>query len=1482
MKSGSSDLVALPFVFSAGSEKSLASLLFNFSQYLGDNPSTNLQALSMMLLTRRSTFTFKISFSAQTIDQLRAQIGAELERKANGTFAAVSSRPSTKARRVLGIFTGQGAQWPAMGAELIAASSLARTTLDRLESCLAELPLEYRPEWSLSSELAAAGDKSRVSEAVMSQPLCTALHIILVDHLRAVGISFAAVVGHSSGEIGAAYAAGFLSAESALKIAHLRGFFAKLAGAGTAGAMLAVGQSMSEAQEICQSDAFRDRVSVACSNSSNSSTLSGDADAIDEVLEYCEARGTFARKLKVDTAYHSHHMVPCSEPYINALRECEVETNPFSEIEKNCVWYSSVREGQVMELEQELEDQYWADNMLQPVLFSQAVTTAASAGTYDFVIEVGPSPALKGPASRTLQEVSSTKKEIPYTGLLAREKNAIETFASALGQLWTHLGKPSFSATSYANLFSLPTTYEPIKNLPTYPWDHERPLWYESRMSRSTRTRPSPAHPLLGIAGTDNAESEYKWRNYIRINELPWLSGHQIQDQIIFPAAGYVVMAFSAADIIASANEKSLAMIEIKELRILQAMTLQDDGAGVEIMFGIKISGEKGGKMEAEFSCHVASKKDSLVLAATGTLLLRFGDQSEDILPMREVKVVTDLRDVEIDTFYDSLSEVGYGYTDAFRGISKLQQKLEFATGLITNQNLDKKKGDDKMEVHPGTIDTAIQTLFACLGTPGDGALWSMHVPVLIRSIRFNPSLNSTAELEFESSLSESQNDNLCGDVTLFDSQSRNTVMQIEGIEVKPLMPATAADDRHLFHELVWGVAEPDAELVYRKTPFSENEIRKAEVLEMMCLFYLKQLLDSITDEERANATWHGQRILDFATDVLDQTKAGTHKTCKVGWLSLSREAIERSSTPFANDVDVRLIRVVGSKLIPFLRKETTILEHMVEDNLLNDYYQNSELLQYNEYAGLLAAQIAFRYPLMKILEIGAGTGGATRSILKQLDNKYSSYTFTDISMSFFESARETFKDHSRIVYEVLDIESDPTTQGFQEGSFDMVIASNVLHATKFLDQTMANARKLLKPGGKLLVLEAVDNGAARVGFSFCGVPGWWAGFEDGRTLSPLITTDKWDETLKRTGFSGVDTVTPSTETPVAVFVGTAVDEQLTLLRSPLALTEKRTDIGTLFIIGGQTPTTRLLMQDIRDVLKEWSTDIQIFTTIEELENVSSESLIHVLNLSSLDTPTFDTLTERRLGGLKNVLNISKSFLWVTSGAHHTSPYSAMTLGIGRTLCHEMPHIRLQVLDFDDANQISGKQLAETFLKNVLVEKWENDVYAEGVQWSNEVEVWVQDGKEMITRVAPEIASNKRLMSERRVVEEQVSLEDEVVEVVKNGERWDLRKKIDDDESVTGDDNVDVNVEFSTNMAIGVVGAGALYLVVGTADNFGGRVIALSKSLGSRVTTSNTWVVPWNIVSGTEVELLDAVSLDLMAQNLAGLVPENGTISTLR
>lgn len=322
LQPGGSSVNTLPLTLSATSEKSLSNLISRYLEHIKNNPDEDLRRLSWTLHYRRSLFPFRASFAAPSTDSLIPKLQSALDDK--GDFL---TRRTPERKSLLGVFTGQGAQWATMGRDLITTSPFAEQVVEKLEQALLGLPAADRPRWSLREQMLASTAESRVSEGELSQPLCTAIQVIIVDMLKQADITFDAVVGHSSGEIGAAYAAGFINATDAIRIAYYRGRYAHLAHGpqGQRGGMLAAGTTLEDIQELCGLPAFEGRVVMAACNSSSSVTLSGDMDAIDEVKEVLEDEHKFNRKLKVDTAYHSHHMVPCSVPYQQSLDACRID-----------------------------------------------------------------------------------------------------------------------------------------------------------------------------------------------------------------------------------------------------------------------------------------------------------------------------------------------------------------------------------------------------------------------------------------------------------------------------------------------------------------------------------------------------------------------------------------------------------------------------------------------------------------------------------------------------------------------------------------------------------------------------------------------------------------------------------------------------------------------------------------------------------------------------------------------------------------------------------------------------------------------------------------------------------------------------------------------------------------------------------------------------------------------------------------------------
>ncbi|KAL3421601.1 polyketide synthase peptide synthetase [Phlyctema vagabunda] len=806
--------VMVPFTFSAISERSLTGFLTSFSSYLKRTPEIDMQALAWTL-SQRSTLPVKIAWSASTPEDLAAQIDERLDASKEGVLVGIRSLGSSK---ILGIFTGQGAQWPQMGRQLLLQCEVAAQVIVELEKSLQELPESDRPSWSIRDELLKDSSESRLGEAALSQPLCTAVQIMLVELLRSAGVTFEAVVGHSSGEIAAAYVSGFISARDAIRIAYYRGFHAKLARGeyGEKGAMLAVGATLSDAVQFCNAPEFQGRISPAASNSSSSVTLSGDAEAITAAKARFDESKTFARLLKVDTAYHSHHMLPCSDPYVQSLRACGVHTQVPPE--GACSWFSSVYHGEKITSRDELKDVYWRDNMVKPVLFSQAIEGAVSRkGFFDLALEIGPHPALKGPATQTLGEVGGGS--IPYFGGLSRGYDDISSLSNAIGSLWCNLGPSAIDIASFHTAVTLESRPKLLKGLPTYSWDHNRSYWAESRKSKVIRERNDPVHQLLGRISPDCTDDEIRWSNVLKPKEISWLTGHQLQGQTIFPAAGYIAMALEAAMISYGSNE--IQLIEILDFKISRSLPIEDDAAGMETLFTLSTSvATNRDSQAAHFKCYAALQKSSteLALIASGRMVVTYGIPSSAILPVGQTLVLNTV-DVDVDRFYDNLLELGYGYNGAFRALTSIRRKIGSASGSIRDPALEDSSPD--FLVHPAALDVSIQGVLGAYSYPGDGRLWSLHVPTQIRRIAVNPLLcqsriKAGSDIRFDTTADNFGPSDVRGEIRLYGKDESHPMIVVEELKLVPLSAAVVSNDCHMFAKTIWDVAMPDAELAIR------------------------------------------------------------------------------------------------------------------------------------------------------------------------------------------------------------------------------------------------------------------------------------------------------------------------------------------------------------------------------------------------------------------------------------------------------------------------------------------------------------------------------------------------------------------------------------------------------------------------------------------------------------------------------------------
>lgn len=1468
--SGSDVPVIAALNFSAASESALRATLSKYADFLDENKSINVRGLAWTLNTRRSRFAVRTTVYGTTASELsqRLRTRAQAESK---ILVQVPPKLLSSKPQILGVFTGQGAQWAAMGANLLLTIPATASMIHDLERSLRELP--DGPTWSLKDEIIATGHASRLNEAAISQPLCTAIQVVLVDLLRGAGLQFAAVVGHSSGEIAAAYAAGYLSAIDAIRIAYYRGYHLHSAQGpkGERGAMIAVGASIADAQEFCDLPAFKGRVSIAASNSSASVTLSGDWDAIERTKDIFEDEKKFVRLLKVDKAYHSHHMLACADAYRKSLVDCNIKV--LRQTRNGTIWISSVYGEDALNYRHELSCQYWIENMTKPVLFAQAVEfAAAEKAPFDIAIECGPHPALKGPSLQVLQECLGVS--IPYTGLLSRGRDDNEAFAEGLGYIWQALSDNAVDYRSLERFATGPDMPLPpvLSNLPTYAWDHDRIFWHESRQYMASRKEAEPIHELLGTKCPDGSEQQHRWRNRLRPSEIPWLADHQIQGQVVFPAAGYVSTALEAAKLLT--RGQAVKVMEIDDFVIGQALTFNDEYASVETQFTLTDITINQGLWHGFFSFYSASQRNPMVMDrnAFGKISVVLGEPEENVLP-RRMGEEFNMLEIDSERFYEPFRKVRFDLTGSFKCLSSLHRKMGEATGIIkTPRSTDPAYN---LLLHPAALDGSFQSIFLTYCYPGDGRLRSVHLPIGIKKIKINPLLcertaGKEVSLRFKSTLTSERSLAIQGDVEVYDERGEGALMHVECLQTKPLGNDTADNDTPIFAQAVWDIAEPSRGMSARNIPSFHNEVQLSFDIERVAFYYLRHLSDVATQVDREKAEMHHKIFFEYVDYTVASVKTGTAKYNKREWIDDTHSQVQDIVNKYPRSIDMRLMHAVGEHLVPVVRGTTTMLEYMREDDMLNDLYVHG--IGFEEYTENMAEQVrhfSHRYPHMNILEIGAGTGGSTKRIFKKLGKSFRSYTYTDISTGFFEEAKEVFQEfESKMTFKPLNIEKDPTEQGFAEHSYDLVVASLVLHATHEMEVTMKNVRRLLKPGGHVVILELGEYIENRTGLIFGSLPGWWMGYDDNRKLSPMMSEEAWDTCMKKVGFSGVDAITPiPPDLPVSmvVIVGQAVDEYVNFLREPLVPSSLEVLGSHLTIVGGSTSRVAELAHNAATLLEPFYSGVTTVKLLSGVNMVDFHLMGTVLCLTDLDKPIFQDMEADTLKGIQVLFEQSRSCLWITQGCYKESPYQNMSVGMARVVRLEMSHLRYQSLDLDGISEFTASLITEKLLQLEATEIWDQKGLARNMLWSTEVEISYEKGHCFVPRLIRNKVRNDRYNSARRLITKDLSPAGCNIGLRWSGKDYELHEEMPASTEHVIDGRVEIQVTDSTLEAIRVTGTDFAYLVLGTNLRTKEQVFALSPERHSLVRVFDSWTVPCSISRDAALRLMPMIQNHLIA-----------------
>ena len=527
-----SPVISLPKKISSAQASTRQLVLLPFSAHNASSLKLNIDALSQVvdqwsladiaytLACKRSRLQQR---SFRIVDQHDLALGLAAESR-------IFTSPIQKSK-VAYIFTGQGAQWHTMGAQLFD-YAVFRSTISHLDRVLKEF-LEC-PSWTISATLTGAYEPEHIQSPEVSQVACTAIQIAMVDLLASWSVRPVAIVGHSSGEMAAAYAAGHITAAEAITAAFFRGL--AVSKDKRNGAMLAVGLGADQSMDYLQG--IEEQVGIAAINSPGSATLSGNADAIEALSTTLSRDGVFNRTLRTSgNAYHSHHMLAIGGDYIKMLQNgvdhikklgLTDETQRYPKIP----WVSSVKPEKTI-VDEDVSAEYWRANLESPVRFSEAVMKMMSptnGAAADVMIEIGPHPALKGPLEQILKHIDKPAHYIPS---LQRKEDGQISLLQLAGTLFGTNAEIDLAAVNSMDDGAcegerILTHGCTVVDLPAYQYTYGPVNYYESRPSKEYRLRDLSRHDLLGSQVPGTSKLQPQWRNVLRVKDVRWLSDHRL------------------------------------------------------------------------------------------------------------------------------------------------------------------------------------------------------------------------------------------------------------------------------------------------------------------------------------------------------------------------------------------------------------------------------------------------------------------------------------------------------------------------------------------------------------------------------------------------------------------------------------------------------------------------------------------------------------------------------------------------------------------------------------------------------------------------------------------------------------------------------------------------------------------------------------------------------------------------------------------
>jgi acyl transferase domain-containing protein/acyl carrier protein len=1108
---------------SARNELALRALAERWGTCLAHS-SVPLAALCATARTGRASLEHRVVVTAATAEQARESL---LGFARAGAAPGVLTGRATKGRapEVAFLFTGQGAQYPGMGRALYDGQPAFRAAIDRCDAAL-------RGVWEprLNDVLSGASGAPPLDDTTYTQVALFAVEWALAELWKSWGVSPGIVVGHSVGEYTAACVAGVLELEEAIRMLAARG---RLMGALPPGGVM-VGVAAGEARVREALKAVRPRgAEIAAVNGPESVVVAGESNAVAAVTAELSAQHITCQPLRVSHAFHTALMEPMQAQFEAAVADVAGRVPRAAMV--------STVTGEVVKAGSELDGSYWVRQVREPVRFAAAMETVRRMAGEGLWVEIGPHPVLTGLGQPWLAGGE-------WVPTLRRGHDDWTMILRAVGTLWTRGVSIDWSEGNAGR------KARAVAGLPTYPFQRERHWLERTPRGSVTPAAPTGGHPLLGTR-IRSATPIPHFEVQLTAQSPAFLADHRVHGLAIFPSPAQMEMAAAAATTVLGDERPLLVDFSIEQPLVLPAdaplpvqTVVTPENAGSVSISIVSLEDESNARwrVHARSTARRRTPEDPAEGEVIDLVALRA--RCPDAIDGPDYYAMAVDRGLEFGPSFEGITRLGRGDREALA-------EILVPAGLRGEQ--------DRYRVHPAVLDACLQTLGGAL--PADDG----ETYLLVGADRISlPPLGGPGIPRWSHARLRSADPRagvLVGDVRVLDAEGR-TIASVEGIQLRRAQPESLARHRTTpfadwMYRVTWTAtpspseaALPSPDAVAAALEPQVSAIASDEGLSVYdsLLPALESLSYQYVLRAFADLGWapapgeHVETVGLAATLGVEKKRhrlvarllgilaeEGVLRRDGSGWLvatpapapdvgAAERDLAGRFPSGAA---EITVTMDCGRALAAVLRGESDPLHLLfspaTRGNTESLYTSSPAARTFNALVARAVATAIGSSPRarrVRILEIGAGTGGTTNAILPALPEDAVEYVFTDVSPAFTTRAAERLRAPHR-AFRPLDIERDPAEQGMAGERFDVVVAANVVHATRDLRRTLAHAKSLLAPGGLLILLEGTTR-YRWVDLTFGLTDGWWH-FADSdlRPDHALLPAEQWIALLEACGF---------------------------------------------------------------------------------------------------------------------------------------------------------------------------------------------------------------------------------------------------------------------------------------------------------------------------------------------------------------------------